>query len=489
MTPEATSETPRTAVPATLQFRAETVDGRPFSGASLAGKPVVLWFWAPWCPTCRSQIPQVQDLAARYGDRVGVVGVGSLDDRSRDRGLRRRRPRADPARRRRRFRVAALRRDRADPSCCSMRRAPSSSRPGTAGRTTWPTRSRPSSAERRVDTSALLLSFSAGLVAAVNPCGFALLPAYLGLLVLGEDSPTRGTRPGPGPVDLRGDDPRVRRGLPALRPGDQSGGVLRPATPAVAHPRARAGPRDRRDSGCSRGAGSPASACASAAPRCAAVSCPVLLYGIGYAAASLTCTIAPFLAVVVFAFRSGSTGEGLLLFAVLRRRDGHRRHGGRCRGRARTRLDRGRAPAQRALGRACRRCPAPRRGRLCRLVRRVGDPGAAGRGARDRVVEAALGLQSGVAGLVGGVGLWWLLLLLPFAGFAVRRRVSAEAAPTQRLTVSLDRALGTLRVTHGAEPSEDDEPQHRSARCAHGRDRARREVRATPSSTTPSCCW
>ncbi|WP_231248927.1 TlpA family protein disulfide reductase [Nocardioides furvisabuli] len=39
----------------------------------------VLWFWAPWCPTCRSQIPQVQDLAQTYGDRVGVVGIGSLD--------------------------------------------------------------------------------------------------------------------------------------------------------------------------------------------------------------------------------------------------------------------------------------------------------------------------------------------------------------------------------------------------------------------------
>ena len=80
--PEATSETPRTAVPATLQFRAETVDGRPFSGANLAGKPVVFWFWAPWCPTCRSQIPQVQELAARYDDQVSVVGVGSLDDAS-----------------------------------------------------------------------------------------------------------------------------------------------------------------------------------------------------------------------------------------------------------------------------------------------------------------------------------------------------------------------------------------------------------------------
>jgi hypothetical protein len=30
-----------------LQFAAKTVDGRDFSGQSLAGKPAVLWFWAP----------------------------------------------------------------------------------------------------------------------------------------------------------------------------------------------------------------------------------------------------------------------------------------------------------------------------------------------------------------------------------------------------------------------------------------------------------
>lgn len=67
-------------VPDSLRFRAETVAGEPFEGASLAGKPVLLWFWAPWCPTCRGQIPQVQDIAARFGDEVHVVGVGSLDD-------------------------------------------------------------------------------------------------------------------------------------------------------------------------------------------------------------------------------------------------------------------------------------------------------------------------------------------------------------------------------------------------------------------------
>ena len=32
------------------------------------------------------------------------------------------------------------------------------------------------------------LAFAAGLVAALNPCGFAMLPAYLALVVRGEDS-------------------------------------------------------------------------------------------------------------------------------------------------------------------------------------------------------------------------------------------------------------------------------------------------------------
>jgi thiol-disulfide isomerase/thioredoxin len=66
-------------VPAALDWEAETVTGETLAGSSLAGRPTVLWFWAPWCPTCRGQIPQVQELAARYGDQVTVLGVGSLD--------------------------------------------------------------------------------------------------------------------------------------------------------------------------------------------------------------------------------------------------------------------------------------------------------------------------------------------------------------------------------------------------------------------------
>ena len=63
-----------------LDFTARTVAGEAFDGSSLAGKPTVFWFWAPWCPTCRSQITAVSDLAQEHGDAVNVVGVGSLDD-------------------------------------------------------------------------------------------------------------------------------------------------------------------------------------------------------------------------------------------------------------------------------------------------------------------------------------------------------------------------------------------------------------------------
>lgn len=66
-------------VPAALDFSAKTVSGDSFSGSSIAGKPVVLWFWAPWCAVCRSQAPQVSKLAADYGDDLAVIGIGSLD--------------------------------------------------------------------------------------------------------------------------------------------------------------------------------------------------------------------------------------------------------------------------------------------------------------------------------------------------------------------------------------------------------------------------
>lgn len=61
---------------ADLSFTATTLEDEVFDGEQLAGTPSVLWFWAPWCPTCRAQAPAVSDLATEYDGDVNVVGVG-----------------------------------------------------------------------------------------------------------------------------------------------------------------------------------------------------------------------------------------------------------------------------------------------------------------------------------------------------------------------------------------------------------------------------
>lgn len=65
---------------ASLAFTSDTLDGSLFDGTQLAGKPAVLWFWAPWCPTCRAQAPAVSSLAEKYDGQVNVLGVGGLAD-------------------------------------------------------------------------------------------------------------------------------------------------------------------------------------------------------------------------------------------------------------------------------------------------------------------------------------------------------------------------------------------------------------------------
>jgi thiol-disulfide isomerase/thioredoxin len=67
---------------ADLGFSATTLDGRSFEGTSLRGQPTVLWFWAPWCSTCRQQIDAVVDVAEQYDGEVEVVAVGGRDDQA-----------------------------------------------------------------------------------------------------------------------------------------------------------------------------------------------------------------------------------------------------------------------------------------------------------------------------------------------------------------------------------------------------------------------
>jgi thiol-disulfide isomerase/thioredoxin len=65
---------------ADLNFTVATLDGKTFDGTTLAGKPAVLWFWAPWCPTCLGQAPAVKQAATTYDGKVTFVGVAGLDN-------------------------------------------------------------------------------------------------------------------------------------------------------------------------------------------------------------------------------------------------------------------------------------------------------------------------------------------------------------------------------------------------------------------------
>ena len=62
-----------------LQFTGTTLSGAPFTGASLQGKPAVLWFWTPWCPFCNAEAPGLSQVAAA-NPGVTFVGIAAHSD-------------------------------------------------------------------------------------------------------------------------------------------------------------------------------------------------------------------------------------------------------------------------------------------------------------------------------------------------------------------------------------------------------------------------
>jgi len=65
-------------------FKLQTLDGRPLTLASAAGKVVLLNFWATWCGPCRMEIPDLIELQKQYKDSLQIISllvdVDDVDD-------------------------------------------------------------------------------------------------------------------------------------------------------------------------------------------------------------------------------------------------------------------------------------------------------------------------------------------------------------------------------------------------------------------------
>ena len=63
----------------------ETLDGKQVDlGAYLRRTPVVLEFWATWCPLCKELEPQLQAAREKYAGRVTFISVGVKDNQTPD---------------------------------------------------------------------------------------------------------------------------------------------------------------------------------------------------------------------------------------------------------------------------------------------------------------------------------------------------------------------------------------------------------------------
>jgi peroxiredoxin len=65
---------------ANLEFTLKDMNGADVRLADLKGKPVIVNFWATWCPPCLLETPELVDLAGEYKNRgLTIVGI-SFDD-------------------------------------------------------------------------------------------------------------------------------------------------------------------------------------------------------------------------------------------------------------------------------------------------------------------------------------------------------------------------------------------------------------------------
>ncbi|MCL2122055.1 MAG: redoxin domain-containing protein [Clostridiales bacterium] len=62
-------------------FIVQDAEGNPVALSDLAGNPVVLNFWASWCPPCRSEMPEFNRVYEELGDTVQFMMINAVGSR------------------------------------------------------------------------------------------------------------------------------------------------------------------------------------------------------------------------------------------------------------------------------------------------------------------------------------------------------------------------------------------------------------------------
>jgi peroxiredoxin len=65
---------------ANVDFTLTDLDGKTWTRSALAGKVVVVNFWATWCPPCRKEMPDLGELYEKYKDQ-GLVVLAISDEK------------------------------------------------------------------------------------------------------------------------------------------------------------------------------------------------------------------------------------------------------------------------------------------------------------------------------------------------------------------------------------------------------------------------